>query len=701
MKEIRHLKPFGRFCVSLGMIPTSYKESLSYEEHVLWLCNYIEKELIPSIENNNEAVEELQRLYNTLKIYVDNYFDNLDVQDEINNKLDEMASSGELAELINKSYYNVKLQNQLLYENGNGYKCQGMALDNHYLYVCEDTNFPNGNIKIYDLEDKSYINTYSNLPIYHANDCCINNEILYIATCKNSDLTLSNKKIARFNITNHIMDTEINPFNNTSYNNIWGIANIDNTNILCALAKGNETFNDIGLFILNPNDLSYNQIEIDTNNFDLSYYTYHQSIEYKNGYIYILTSGENSIITLKLVDNNSKAIVSSINKLGYVDELGQYFGEFEGFTKNNNDLYISTRIIENSHNDNEVVKVYKFNPYTNLSTFIHPVDIESVNGLRNFIYVNNSSNLLFEDGTITYPFKTIDRAITSYINKYPIPNILSIRINGGNNYSINKIDHSSDLIVEVNDNLTNKVNIDLSNFNLNTGKLRINGNDKTNINNLRGYIQPSSILEIDRCNITISTKISPNKSIVRINNCTVNSSITNDYTFHIQNNSILDFRNSTIINDRNKFFYVSGGGELYINSDLENRYDKTDNGYVILPNLTGAKNYIDNISLLVNNIEMLSGNNNHIVKYGNLVIINLNFKTLSNVNWNSSTNIIDLPAEICGDKNTVLNFTSGFTTTRKVHFAFIRTSDHVLRVNTNGQINSGEEFTISGVFYLD
>ena len=35
-----------------------------------------------------------------MKNYVEHYFDNLDVQEEINNKLDEMAESGELEELI-------------------------------------------------------------------------------------------------------------------------------------------------------------------------------------------------------------------------------------------------------------------------------------------------------------------------------------------------------------------------------------------------------------------------------------------------------------------------------------------------------------------------------------------------------------------------------------------------------------------------
>lgn len=51
------------------------------------------------IKNSNEQNTAIQNLYNGL-LELKNYFDNIDVQDEINNKLDEMAESGELAEII-------------------------------------------------------------------------------------------------------------------------------------------------------------------------------------------------------------------------------------------------------------------------------------------------------------------------------------------------------------------------------------------------------------------------------------------------------------------------------------------------------------------------------------------------------------------------------------------------------------------------
>lgn len=89
-------RPFTRFCMSIGAVPSSYIAGLTIEEQLLWFCSYLEKEVIPTVNNNGEAVEELQKLYIELK----DYLDNLDLQDEVNNKLDEMAESGELSNII-------------------------------------------------------------------------------------------------------------------------------------------------------------------------------------------------------------------------------------------------------------------------------------------------------------------------------------------------------------------------------------------------------------------------------------------------------------------------------------------------------------------------------------------------------------------------------------------------------------------------
>ena len=63
----------------------------------------IGKEINKIITSQNlvgKQAEELTNAFNDLQNYVNNYFENLDVQNEINNKLNEMAESGELSEII-------------------------------------------------------------------------------------------------------------------------------------------------------------------------------------------------------------------------------------------------------------------------------------------------------------------------------------------------------------------------------------------------------------------------------------------------------------------------------------------------------------------------------------------------------------------------------------------------------------------------
>lgn len=81
-------------------IPLAFDESMSYYETLCGLLNYLKNVVIPTVNNNADAVAELQGLYEQLRTYVDDYFTNLDVQEEINNKLDAMVEDGTLDQII-------------------------------------------------------------------------------------------------------------------------------------------------------------------------------------------------------------------------------------------------------------------------------------------------------------------------------------------------------------------------------------------------------------------------------------------------------------------------------------------------------------------------------------------------------------------------------------------------------------------------
>lgn len=117
LRPINTIPNFKRFCMTIGELPTSYLETMTYYEMLVWFTEYMKNTIIPTINNNGLAVQELQDKYIELKSYVDNYFTNLDVQEEINNKLDEMVADGTIQNLllnylnlINVRYYDTFIE---------------------------------------------------------------------------------------------------------------------------------------------------------------------------------------------------------------------------------------------------------------------------------------------------------------------------------------------------------------------------------------------------------------------------------------------------------------------------------------------------------------------------------------------------------------------------------------------------------------
>ena len=95
------LEPFKFWCQKV--LPNVYDDSLSYYEYLCKLNEYLNEviEQINTLTDNMEDYEEdLTATWLETKEYIDNYFDNLDVQQEINNKLDVMAESGALSTLL-------------------------------------------------------------------------------------------------------------------------------------------------------------------------------------------------------------------------------------------------------------------------------------------------------------------------------------------------------------------------------------------------------------------------------------------------------------------------------------------------------------------------------------------------------------------------------------------------------------------------
>ena len=89
---MKKLSPFKWYCLENFPFMEAYIDA--YDEYQLLA------KLFEIVNKNNDKVNEMGIQVEALTEFVNTYFDNLDVQEEINNKLNDMAESGELAEII-------------------------------------------------------------------------------------------------------------------------------------------------------------------------------------------------------------------------------------------------------------------------------------------------------------------------------------------------------------------------------------------------------------------------------------------------------------------------------------------------------------------------------------------------------------------------------------------------------------------------
>lgn len=66
MKKIENVIPIPNWKYTLGELPTSYLESMTYQEQLLWLCNYFSETIAPNINllitNFNEMFDSFSSL---------------------------------------------------------------------------------------------------------------------------------------------------------------------------------------------------------------------------------------------------------------------------------------------------------------------------------------------------------------------------------------------------------------------------------------------------------------------------------------------------------------------------------------------------------------------------------------------------------------------------------------------------------------
>lgn len=112
VKIMNNLSPLPPFVGALiNSYPSVFVEGMSYDE-ILNKIKGAVNEVIKTVNDTIENFEELSESFAELKKCIDDYFNGLDVQDEINNKLDAMIENGQFSNIVNEYLFN-DMQKQL------------------------------------------------------------------------------------------------------------------------------------------------------------------------------------------------------------------------------------------------------------------------------------------------------------------------------------------------------------------------------------------------------------------------------------------------------------------------------------------------------------------------------------------------------------------------------------------------------------
>lgn len=580
-------------------------------------------EVIKSLNLSNEQVENLTNKVNELEEYINNYFENLDVQDEINNKLDELVEDGTLQNLILEVLSGVKIitpRNYHIEDYSSGdftlfkYNNKVMMIDTHSETIWSGL-----------LAD---LNTYN---ITHIDTLIITHyDTDHIGNLEN----LINNNFIDENTTVYLPNftSGWEQYRGTTHNYIIALLNTNNISYEVITTENTEKYfaNDLKLIF---------------NNTDVDYYLTHpngnNSIDYND--TSLMTSIYYHNISMFFGGDAGKTAIEHMMDLGYIkhkynlwkvchhgnnNSANTFSEEYANIINPDFALQYSCMEAqsENFYAENETKYFHKFNTKMYSTSFnekniILSVDENSINCIQGTerthtnnilqvsdVYIDSSYNGFIQDGTEEHPFHDIPECLISLWNKSH--SYYNIHIANGeyckNDYPVNSkrdeiqiINANSivNLIGESVDGVKIYKNIEIRNSNVSLQNLTFNVimnvipfesffskisvrnckfvNTTENVLNA-SFIANSTIDFIDVSFTNFDNGIRANRSQIIETNIT---SIDNNTINRLENSSIQ--ANNLTLNNTNEFTGTTNAFNL-TNSKLID-------GYVLMPfNSTGV-----------------------------------------------------------------------------------------------------------------
>lgn len=383
------IKPFRFWCQKI--LPLVYDESLSYYELLCKVVDYLNS----VISNCNELIEgftQLSAAYAELKNYVDNYFNNLDVQEEINNKLDALVEDGTFDDMVARSLpfvfkgittLNMSERYSYIEDNYNNGICNASPT----VLLCASYGDDGITVNSVDATTGGVINTSLITTDVGINDISYSNGKLYFA-CGENKLKYTDYPIIG-NLTDYELPDEIE--------SVFGVTCIDEDTI--CVSDSNKPQN---IYIIKDNAI------IDSTTIS-NIYSYEDNnrlnggLCYYGGYIFAFSGRPNEI---KVYDE-SLNLVNNITLCGCDTESL----ELEGITIDaGGNVWIANTLLlsDGTYANNLLVSSVIYNNYKG---FPFILDINNPTGsLAN--YYNVSANATHQqNGSVANPYATIDQAL--------------------------------------------------------------------------------------------------------------------------------------------------------------------------------------------------------------------------------------------------------------------------------------------------
>lgn len=367
-----------------------------------------------------------------------NFLNTLDLQDEVNNKLDEMAESGELEQILenisNSKNYGMKININRLYRKLvlTGENLKDLEQSYYYSHANGFCMINNNTIAISMIEGShNYVNNNAKIQVIdittgeivketvgnfgHANDLAYNKEdnLLYIAGCSTyteGGTLVENNRLFVLDYSNlSILNTIEFDFNiaGVSYDKITKKLYVNFHSVVYEIDKTNYT-------VINTINLQTTEL----------YNSVGQTVKVENNTLYKVTAFPN-IITIYKIDGT---YINTFPLCDFMDDL-YYVGELEGIEVIDKDIYIMT----DNHNMNRsplaMIQVGKTSLSKNIQNNNAFVNNAPYGNLT--IYVDNSTNNLNPNGSDINRFKELVEAVM-FINS-PEVQKYNVQINLINN----------------------------------------------------------------------------------------------------------------------------------------------------------------------------------------------------------------------------------------------------------------------------